>query len=105
MPNGKKQVNAEAGQQLFGKFVNELSETYKTKKIIMFGVVEPEELKGSASPQLVFGAHGDQIDFKEFSFQLFKMIGKISNLHGLDCLKQATLNVKKNKSTPNQKKE
>lgn len=99
MSNEKKQVNAKAGEQLFGKFVNELSETYKTKKIIMFGVVEPEELKGSASPQLVFGAHGDQtIDFKEFSFQLFKMIGKISNLHGLDMLKQATLNVKKNKS-------
>lgn len=83
----KKQVNSEAGQELFGQFVKELSELYGTKKIIMFGAVEPE---GEGQPQLILAAHGDEkMDLKEFSFSLFKMIGKITNLHALGALKNA----------------
>ncbi len=93
----KTQVNSEAGQQLFSEFVNQLSEMYKTKKIIMFGVVEPEA-GTSAQPQIVLAAHGtEEINFREFSFQLFRMIGKISNLNDLAILRQATVEVKNQK--------
>jgi len=92
MSDKKTPVNAEVGQQLFSKFVEELSEAYKTKKIVIIGAVEPE---GSESPQLVFVTDGGEpIEFKEFSFQLFKMIGKLTNLHALSMLKQAAVNTK-----------
>lgn len=95
MSEEKKQVNAEIGQTLFAKFVDELSETYNTKKIIIIGVVEPGAVKGSEGPQLVFATDGgESIDFREFSFQLFKMIGKLTNIHALSILKQAAINTK-----------
>lgn len=97
MSEKKPQINSEAGQQLFAGFVKQLEELYGTKKIIMFGAVEPEG-EGD-QPQLIFGAHGDaKMNLKEFAFAMFKMIGKITNLHALGELKGVAEKLPKKKA-------
>lgn len=76
----KPQVNSEAGQELFGKFIKDLSELYDTQSIMGFCVVEPKVEEGEKAPQIVLVAQGDgALDAKEVSFQLVKMIGKMMN--------------------------
>lgn len=84
----KKEKKAEIGNVLFQEFVDKLAASYKTKKIIVFGYVQPEE-GTSDKKELVLMAHGPETTLKDFSFHLFRTIGKIINVHELAELKMA----------------
>lgn len=85
----KPQVNSESGQQAFADFTAQISEMYNTKKIMIVGIVQPQD-QTEAQPYLIFNALGNEpVDMKEFSYQMFKMIGNLVNLHKLETLKGA----------------
>lgn len=89
MSEEKKQINSEAAMELFKVFMDDLSKEYDTKKIMGFVVVEP--VKDSKAQLVLASGGGENIDFKEFSYQLFKMIGKLANLNELEILRQSQI--------------
>lgn len=89
IPEEKKQINSETAMELFKVFMDDLSKEYDTKKIMGFVVVEP--VKDSKAQLVLASGGGENIDFKEFSYQLFKMIGKLANLNELEILRQSQI--------------
>ncbi len=91
----KPQIDSEKMQELLANFTKELSETYDTKKVLVFGAVQIKVKDETDEPQLVILAMGEEeINFEPFSFQLFKLLGKIFNLYELNRLKKAAQNMK-----------